>query len=117
MRFNSQMFLSAGLSPTPTPSSSPCSSRSSSLTVAPQTGDVLHSSSEFFDNIENINLLFIHNFFPYFLFAHFMFWPLFSALLATGPTEATHVSSQLVGQVKKLLLLVFFCMRSNADIC
>uniref|UniRef100_I3JFF6 Murine retrovirus integration site 1 homolog n=1 Tax=Oreochromis niloticus TaxID=8128 RepID=I3JFF6_ORENI len=27
-----------GLSPTPTPSSSPCSSRSSSLTVAPQTG-------------------------------------------------------------------------------
>ncbi|KAM8762205.1 uncharacterized protein mrvi1 isoform 2-T2 [Acanthopagrus schlegelii] len=42
-----------GLSPTPTPSSSPCSSRSSSLTVAPQT----------------------------------------------GPSEATHVSSQLVGQL------------------
>ncbi|XP_029282989.1 protein MRVI1 isoform X2 [Cottoperca gobio] len=44
----------AGLSPTPTPSTSPCSSRSSSLTVAPQT--------------------------------------------AGGPSEATHVSSQSVGQ-------------------
>ncbi|XP_054473218.1 inositol 1,4,5-triphosphate receptor associated 1 [Anoplopoma fimbria] len=43
-----------GLSPTPTPSSSPCSSRSSSLIVVPQT--------------------------------------------AGGPTEATYVNSQLVGQ-------------------
>ncbi|XP_044058306.1 ciliary rootlet coiled-coil protein 2 [Siniperca chuatsi] len=36
-----------GLSPTPTPSSSPCSSRSSSLTVAPQTGltEATHVSS------------------------------------------------------------------------
>uniref|UniRef100_A0A8P4G0M6 Murine retrovirus integration site 1 homolog n=2 Tax=Dicentrarchus labrax TaxID=13489 RepID=A0A8P4G0M6_DICLA len=47
-----------GLSPTPTPSSSPCSSRSSSLTVAPHTGS----------------------------------------------TEATHVSSQSVGQGNRLLV-------------
>ncbi|XP_074473247.1 uncharacterized protein mrvi1 isoform X2 [Sebastes fasciatus] len=49
-----------GLSPTPTPSSSPCSSRSSSLTVAPQT--------------------------------------------AGGPTEATYVSPQSVGQGNRLLV-------------
>nr|XP_043886313.1 uncharacterized protein mrvi1 [Solea senegalensis]XP_043886314.1 uncharacterized protein mrvi1 [Solea senegalensis]XP_043886315.1 uncharacterized protein mrvi1 [Solea senegalensis] len=37
-----------GLSPTPTPSASPCSSRSSSLTVAPQTGlsDSAHVGSQ-----------------------------------------------------------------------
>lgn len=33
--------LTTGLSPTPTPSSSPCSSRSSSLAVAPQAGNGL----------------------------------------------------------------------------
>uniref|UniRef100_A0A8P4GC94 Murine retrovirus integration site 1 homolog n=1 Tax=Dicentrarchus labrax TaxID=13489 RepID=A0A8P4GC94_DICLA len=40
-----------GLSPTPTPSSSPCSSRSSSLTVAPHTGNVLTVCSSLLHNL------------------------------------------------------------------
>uniref|UniRef100_A0A8C2ZJ23 Inositol 1,4,5-triphosphate receptor associated 1 n=1 Tax=Cyclopterus lumpus TaxID=8103 RepID=A0A8C2ZJ23_CYCLU len=40
--------LPSGLSPTPTPSSSPCSSRSSSLIVAPQTGNALLQKTHLF---------------------------------------------------------------------